>query len=195
MKRLLILSFLLLCCFPVAAQEERDRNYQIELSGGTWGFLLKEYALAYHIGAGLNFPANKPGWYNNFSLTLSRNGQFLENYEDYYTLTAGKHRQWTKGHFYSSLGLNAGVYFAYPGFDQNYYRWINTGLALTPRGELGWRNERLTVCYGMHLSIGAGYYRNPEMEALNNQNGVPPKGLQDWFGMSGTLCPYVKVIF
>lgn len=186
MKQTVIFLFLLFM-LPAFGQEEK-RDYQIEVSAGAFGFWpsSKIYG-AYHLGAGLNFPAKRAGWYNNFSLNLTRNGGFLEHYTDYYTLTAGKNRQWTKGHFYSSLGLNAGLYFGYPSFDVNYYRWINTGIALHPRGEIGWAGENVKIAFGLYVSMGFGYYNNPEMDEWHKHD--------HWFRGMGGASPYLKIIF
>lgn len=185
MKHSLIIFFLLSALLSVAQQEEKKRNYQLEFSAGGFVYITKSY----HLGIGVNFPGKKPNWYTNFALDLDRYGSFTHHYNDYYTLTIGKHYQWNKNHFYGCLGFNAGLYVAYPSFDENYYRWFATGLGIFPRGEIGWSGKKFTLCAGLYFSLGGGYYQNPELEVLfGHQN-------KHWFHrFQGAASPYVKII-
>ena len=184
MKQLLILFFLLRALVTFAQQEEKKREYQLEFSAGGFVYLMKSY----HVGVGVNLPAKKPNWYTNFALDLDRNGYFTRDYNDYYALTIGKHYQWNKNHFYGSLGFNAGFYCAFPSFDVNYYRWFATGLSLAPRGEIGWSGKKINLCIGLYFSMGAGYYKNPELEELY------PYKQKAFYKFNGAMSPYLKVI-
>lgn len=181
-----LLLFILFSTLIVFSQEQtQNRRFQHEFSGG----YLPVIGPVFHVQGGLNFPGKKTNWFTNFSLDLDRQGNFTHNYFDYYAFTVGKHYQWKLNHFYGSLGFNAGLFVSYPSFDKNYYRWINSGICLTPRGEIGWNGDKIIVCSGLYISMGGGYYHHPELFELYDYKKSP------WFyKFSGVLCPYVKVI-
>lgn len=184
MKHSLIIFFVLPTLLSFAQQEEKKRNYQLEFSAGGFVYIAKSY----HIGIGVNFPGKKPNWYTNFALDLDRNGSLTKYYNDYYTLTVGKHYQWIKNHFYSCLGFNAGLYFAYPSSNKDYPGTFGTGIGLFPRGEIGWSGKKFTLCAGLYFSLGGGYYQNPEAEKYSGYN-------DHWFTKyGGAASPYLKII-
>ncbi len=183
MKRLTCLLFLLPICFGFSQENERELRLEFSAGYSPSQFFIGEVL---HANAGLSRSAKKPGWYTNYAYHFTRTGSFSTYSYDYHTLSIGKFREWNKGHFYSCLGLNAGMYLAYEQFSEPYH-WYNVGIAAFPRGEIGWTNDRLILSFGVHFPIGFGYYDNPGMDEVYQRNY--------WLKGLGALSPYLKVQF
>lgn len=183
MKQLIGLLFLLLAN-DVLSQED-PKELRIECSAG---YSPRKLIIGevFHLNAGLSCSARKPGWFTNYAYHFTRNGAFTNYSYDFHTFSVGKFREWNKRHFYTSLGLNVGVYLAYD--DPNSpYRWFNLGIATFPRAEIGWTNDRVILSFGIYFPIGFGYYDNPGIESFS--------GKDYWFKGLGALSPYLKIQF
>jgi hypothetical protein len=184
---LVLCTLLPVCGFSQDTLEgQPKRKYQLEFSAGVFTYHPFKAKLGYyHLGGGINFPGKKPNRYTNFSLNLNRYGN-LNVYTDYHTLTIGRHRQWVRGHFYGSLGINAGFFVAYSYYP--HYQWWSMGIGLFPRGELGWSGEKMVICVGVYLSVGGGYFNYPDW--------YKPFGHDhSWFRRySSAGSPYLKIL-
>jgi hypothetical protein len=189
MRHSLICLFVLLV-LPIWCQEKKERAYQLEFSAGAFG--IRPPAKSnwfYHLGAGINLPARKTGWYTNVAFNFTWQRRITGNSLNYYSLTVGKHRQWTHGHFHASLGFNAGLYFLHEESDN----WFNTGIAVSPRAEIGRAFKEFKLSFGIYFSMGAGYWHDPDyMEYYGDSYWSWSHGY--WFRMNGALCPYLKII-
>jgi hypothetical protein len=158
-------------------------RYQLEFSGA--GFLYHD-KLCLHYGFGVNLPTVRPRVLNTIELNATKvDGT---NYEvalrNFYTLTFGKSFQYTKKHFFATVGLGMGPYYK----DDLYYNYNmrQVGLAILPRGEIGWNGKKVAITAGLYFGMGAGYLRK------TYKSEVIEKG--NWFNLTGGASPYLKII-
>lgn len=172
----------LLIHFSVLGQRDTSSR-QVELSVGAmrlYGVLYTQCAL------GVNFPAQKPNWYNNLALSINiqdatkRGGSIFA----LYSLSAGKSYQWVNNRFFGTLGLNTGLF--YGNFTYSKYIVRHMGINLIPKGEIGYNMKNVVLSAGVYFSTGFGY-----REEYINGNYVNP-GYH--VSITGALNPYIKLI-
>jgi hypothetical protein len=180
MRHFLLFTVMLFASIGFAQDTNR---FQLELSGA--GFLY-ENKLILHFGLGVNLPTERPRIFTSIALNATKadGTNFEVAMRNYYTLTYGKNFQYTRNHFFATVGLGIGPYYKDQLF--YYYNMRQVGVALLPRGEIGWNGKKVTITAGYYFSVGAGYLRKTyDSEVIEKGN---------WFNFTGGASPYLKVI-
>lgn len=166
--------------------EEFPNKLHFEMAGMSF----KLYgALHLHANLSVNLPAKKKNWYTNVALSINKidyaqNGGGNTNFISFST---GKNYQFFRRNFYTSVGMNVGIFY-FDWFSGNPHVSSRTlGLATIPRLEFGLNKKKIVLSTGLYFAIGAGIYK----EFYYNQiNEVP-----EWYRINGAASPYFKIIF